>query len=147
MARCPDALACWLSSMMGSVTAAISAILFLSALPASAIDYVACREMRRTANEFLDLEFQLNRAKRDAVEREYCSYFRKPSPADEQHIQQIVKGQYNTYGDELRSYYDAVRECVTKAMESKSIKSEAANLYRDKTQKVYLDMKKAGCPY
>jgi hypothetical protein len=133
--------------MMGSSTAAISAIFLLFALPASAVDYVACREMRRTANEFMDLEVRLSRMTRDTVKRDYCSHLREPSPADEKYIQQIVKGQYNTYGDDLRNYSNAVGDCVTKAMESNSIRSELADFYRIKRQKVYLDMKKAGCPY
>lgn len=133
-------------------------------MPAYAVDYIACREMLRTKNEFMDISSQYEKGDlrtrniygidprqkcRDITNKEIEEYTKLTNNIDKNlYMENIVAK------DESGKCERAIIDTREKRRNPKEIKSRGLYLrtdeghyYYKKALKVEADMRKANCPY
>ena len=127
-------------------------VAFLSVIstgtPACAVDYIACREMLRTKNEFIDISNQYETGKIKTQE----IYNTKKDKNDRDKCYMIkVLTQSNSFDEELKAF-NLAGECLQKKEKEKDKRrlyylTDEGHYYYKKALKVKEDMRKANCPY
>ena len=136
----------------------------ITGMPALAVDYVACREMLRTKNEFISISNQYEKGDlitrniygidprqkcRDITNKEIADYTKLTNDIDKNlYMENIVAK------DESGKCERAIIDTREKRRNPKEIKSRGLYLrtdeghyYYKKALKVEADMRKANCPY
>ena len=127
-------------------------VAFLSVIstgtPACAVDYIACREMLRTKNEFIDISNQYETGKIKTQE----IYNTKKDKNDRDKCYMIkVLTQSNGFDEALKAF-NLVGECLQKKEKGKDKRrlyylTDEGHYYYKKALEVEADMKRANCPY
>jgi hypothetical protein len=132
-------------------------------IPAYAVDYVACREMLRTKNDFFSISKQYENGEiENIIEidpkkiREKCDKYSDKMPIMEKikHIRlleitknlppmNLPKPLYTAYFDCISAEWDKQYNAV----EKKGFRTFGGAKWYEKAKRVQVDMKKAGCPY
>ena len=136
----------------------------ITGMPALAVDYVACREMLRTKNEFISISNQYEKGDlitrniygidprqkcRDITNKEIADYTKLTNDIDKNlYMENIVAKDES--GKCERSIIDT-REKRRNPKEIKSrglyLRTDEGHYYYKKALKVEADMRKANCPY
>jgi len=117
-------------------------------MPSYAVDYIACREMLRTKNEFIDISSQYETGK--IKTQEIYNTKKDKSDRDKCYMREVLS-QSNSLDEALKAF-DLAGECLQKKEKGKDKRrlyflTDEGHYYYKKALKVEADMRKANCPY
>ena len=117
-------------------------------MPAFAVDYLNCREMLRTKNEFIDISSQYETGK--IKTQEIYNTKKDKNDRDKCYMRDDLT-QSTSFNEALKAF-NLAGECLQKIEKGKDKRrlyylTDEGHYYYKKALKVEADMKRANCPY